>query len=428
MPRGVRGGLCLGSVLGVCLLTPPRAATARDLWSSYDGERTLSLETALKGSFLLSHAPEDPILFPERDSAAALWRLRLGLKGDLSSWASMSLDYEHRARSLSEGAGMGGAFVGLPSDAPYRVCQLDQPLVEIGDTFSYRHELDRAFVSFHSPRAEITVGRQAIGWGRGVFFGAVDIFSPFTPLEVDREWRRGIDALRADLRLSDRFSLDLVAAFGKTREDSALLGRFRGYAGNADWELILGRRAQDAMYAGTVSAAIGDAELHCELAVFKVPTGTADGGLFGRDDLVGVGVLGCSYSFNVGNGLSLFAEYHYSGFGLSDISEAMDRLLNDEDFQERLARGDMRILGRNAVAVQLSYPLSEAWTMGFMWLLSSSDGSGVVSPTFTWNFADNVTLVFNASLPHGAPPEGGELRSEYGATPRSAFLQVRIYD
>ena len=77
-------------------------------------------------------------------------------------------------------------------------------LVQIGQTFTYRHALNRAFFAWRLGSGEVQLGRQAIGWGRGVLFGAVDIFAPFNPLEIDREWRRGVDALRASLPLTDR--------------------------------------------------------------------------------------------------------------------------------------------------------------------------------------------------------------------------------
>ena len=46
------------------------AANARELWTSGDGEKSVSLKTSLKSSSLLSHAPDDASLFPERDIAA----------------------------------------------------------------------------------------------------------------------------------------------------------------------------------------------------------------------------------------------------------------------------------------------------------------------------------------------------------------------
>jgi hypothetical protein len=152
------------------------------------------------------------------------------------------LAYEQRASMTSKDAGAAGTGI-LPSGgkAPYRIGQLDWELAEDDDTFIYRHEVDRALVALHPDWGEVIMGRQAIGLGRGVLFGAVDVFSPFSPAEVDREWRRGVDAARVEYRISDTSSAEVLAAFGENWDDSALLGRFRGYIGNIDGELEMPR-------------------------------------------------------------------------------------------------------------------------------------------------------------------------------------------
>ena len=424
------GGFLLARcALGLGLLLSAPAAGV-EFWSSEDGERSFSFETALKWSSLLS---SDRVA--EDWSTANLWRLRMGLEAEPNDWMSAELAYEHRSLGVlgGEGSRTGSGLFPSDAEAPYRICQLDWPIVEIIEieesgegrmTYSYRHELDRASVAFHPDWGELTLGRQAIGWGRGVIFSAVDIFAPFSPMEVDREWRRGIDAVRLDVSLSDTFSMDIVGAFGDEFDwdESALVGRVRGYAGQVDAELIFGKRAEDLIYAGTTSAAVGDAELHCELAVFDVPEEPPGGGLFGSDRLVGKAVFGGSYNFDVGNGLTVFMEYHYSGFGVKDVKGAAD-----PGFQERYLRGDTQILGQHALALQATYRLSDTWSSSLLWLQSLADGSGLIAPGLTWDFAENVSLVCSAYFPYGAPPENGELKSEYGAAPTSGFLQIRLY-
>jgi len=114
----------------------------------------------------------------------------------------------------------------------------------------------------------------------------------------------------------------VVVALGPKLElnESVFAGRLRGYVGDFDGELIFGRRGEDWMYATTVSARIGDAEVHGELAFFHTP-GEAPGGkgLFGSEDLVLKAVIGASYNLDWGNGVPVFVEYHYSGFGLKDV-------------------------------------------------------------------------------------------------------------
>jgi len=421
-------GLPFALTVGMCLLTSVGAARAIELWSSVGGDRYYALDGALKWTSLLSHAPEDTALYPEPWSAATLWRMRLSFGAQPTSWLNAEIAYEQRARTVSERSGEGGGSGVLLAGghAPYRIRQLDEPLVEIGSTFSYRHELDRVFAAMVVGRTEITVGRQGIGWGRGVLFGAVDIFAPFSPLESDREWRRGIDALRANIPLTDTISLDAVAAIGDSLDASSFVGRVRGYVGDMDGELIFGKRYEDVFYAVTASSPVYDAEMHGEIALFNTPEAPPDGGTLGKDDLIAKAVIGGSYSLDMAGELLLIAEYHFSGFGVSEIEEAGTRL-DDEVFQERYVRGDTQILGRHACAVQTSYGIAGVTPLSVSWIFSPVDGSGVLTPAVSWIFSDNLTLVANAYFPYGAKPEDGQIKSEYGGTPVSALVQIRFY-
>ena len=59
-----------------CLLTCALPAGAAELWSDASGERSVSLNTSLKWTSVLSHASGDTVFFPEEWSAASLWRFR----------------------------------------------------------------------------------------------------------------------------------------------------------------------------------------------------------------------------------------------------------------------------------------------------------------------------------------------------------------
>lgn len=412
----------------VCALSVAHSAAAIELWSDESGARSASLNASLKWTSVLSQATGDTVYFPEEWSASSLWRFRVAAEVRPTTWLAAQVAYEQRARMVSEGAGSAGGASVLPAEvaAPYRVRQLDDTLVEVGSTYSYRHELDRASASISLGRADVTVGRQAIGWGRGLLFGAVDIFAPFSPLESDREWRRGIDALRVRTPLTDLISLDVAAAFGESMEESAFVGRVHGYIGDVDGELFAGSRCEDGFYGASVSLPVLDAELHGEAAVFLSPEPLPAGGSFGSDDLAARAVIGGSRTFDVAGGLMLVAEYHYSGFGVSDIEEASD-YFEDAAFLERYARGDTQTLGRHACAVQLSYGFASLTPFSATWVLSPVDGSGVIVPSVVWVFSDSVTLSASAYLAYGAAPEGSSIMSEYGATPTTGLVQISFY-
>ena len=126
------------------------------------------------------------------------------------------------------------------------------------------------------------------------------------------------------------------------------------------------------------------------------------------------------------NGLTLLGEYHYSDFGVEDVEDVLIRFL-DPDFQKRYLRGDTQILGRQAVAAQLSYVFSDVLSGGLLTLASTADGSGVLSPSLRWDVDRNITLLGNVFVPWGDEPAGGQFRSLYGATSTSVFIQAAIY-
>jgi hypothetical protein len=87
----------------------------------------------------------------------------------------------------------------------------------------------------------------------------------------------------------------------------------------------------------------------------------------------------------------------------------------------------MQILSRHAVGVTGSYELSPEITYSGQWLHNPRDRSGILAPAMTYTFNDAVSLLGSVYVPYGQPPEGGVLRSEYGAAPLSGLLQLRVY-
>jgi len=382
-----------------------------------------SMRTSFRSSALLSQLPDDPVLFPDRNTATGFWRLRFEPSFRVSDDVTVETAVEQRLRVFSTQAGTGGL---LPAEAgaPYRIRQLDWQLAA-GTNADWRIEVDRAAVHAGVARASLTVGRQAIGWGRGVVFSAVDLFAPFTPLEVDREWRRGVDAVRADVKLAARVSADAVDAFGTDVDYSAVAARLRGYAGKADVEVVGGWRARDAFGGATTSAAVGDAEVHGELAVFRTPA-VPGSPAFGGERSIVKAVAGGSYRLPIGSGVLVYGEYCYSGFGATSAAGIV-ALLADPVFQERYLRGDTQILVRHAAAALASYELSPELSWAVQVLQSPVDGSGVVVPSATVTFGDRVSLLVNGYVPYGQAPAGPVMGSAFGATPLGAFVQLRLY-
>ena len=400
---------------------------AGEWWSDGEDSKRLTLDNTLKLSGLGSRNDDDKALYESDWSGLGLYRLRFTLNSRLSDRADAQLAYEHSGRwtSRDHTAAAGSGILPSAAQAPFRLTQLFDDIYQTDRVVAY-HELDRALVSLHPDWGEVVVGRQAIGLGRGRLFSAVDIFNPFSPLEVDREWRRGVDAVRTEYRLSPTSSVEAILVGGESRDESAFVLRARGYFGNLDAEIMGGKRGEDTFFGGVFSSTLGEAEIHGELAVFRMPDPHPDGEPWGNDRNVPKAVLGTSYTFDIGNGLTILGEYHYSGFGVKDINDATV-LFGRPEYEKRLLRGDTQILGRHAVGLQASYPFNESLTGSLTVLGSPKDGSGMVSPSLRWDVSRTTSLTVMGYLPWGAGSENGVLKSEYGGSPYSIFFQIGVY-
>lgn len=67
-------------------------------------------------------------------------------------------------------------------------------------------------------------------------------------------------------------------------------------------------------------------------------------------------------------------------------------------------------------------------TASALWLVAPDDGSGVLSPSVTLRLGDRLAIQAALYAAHGDRPEGGALRSAFGGTPTTGFVQVGVYE
>ncbi len=408
-------------VAAVCLLGAGDAA-ARELYLSPDGQDTLNLSSALKSAVLLS----EPSSGQSGASGVNFWRARSTLDANFDSWFSASVAYEQRVLASSSGTGFGDALL-PPSNLPYRVQSLGSSFADEPD-LSWTQALDRALLSVQGEWGRATLGRQAIGFGRSTFFSVSDVLAPFGTFQIDQEWKSGVDAFDIEWQLSPSWSVGLSEAAERDFSDGALLGRTSLNLGDADVLLLGGRRSQDWMAALASSAALLDAEVHGELGVFFTDgAGVAEPQL--GDDTVLKGVVGASYNFDVLFGLMVLGEYHFNGFGLSDIPSQQLRLA-DAGYVARFQRGDFQTLGRHEFALSGNLVINEVLRGYGYSIVSGQDASGLGALGLTIDASDGFSLDVSGFFPWGKAPRDGSplLRSEYGAAPMTAYVSMRFYD
>jgi len=206
---------------------------------------------------------------------------------------------------------------------------------------------ERGNVSIFLPFADITVGRQAISFGKAYFWNPLDIFSPFSATQFDRDYKNGVDAFKIDIPITDNGGFTLVAsgshkdaAPNKSRwYSSAVIGRLDWTIANWDLSLQGGKKFGGYQVGAASSGELFEIPLRLEAAYFE-PDKDDD---FERYASV---VVGTGYRFE--NSLSIEIEYFYNaGANAIPIATARERLAQD---------------GRSAIRASLQDP--EAFCSG----------------------------------------------------------------
>jgi hypothetical protein len=71
--------------------------------------------------------------------------------------------------------------------------------------------LDRVSLGYTGDKTVIRFGRQAVSWGNGLLYTPMDIFNPFDPATVDKEFKSGDDMLYGQYLFNDGSDIQTVA-------------------------------------------------------------------------------------------------------------------------------------------------------------------------------------------------------------------------
>jgi hypothetical protein len=228
-----------------------------------------------------------------------------------------------------------------PQDDRFRLMDLTWEL-ESGDRHRILHRLDRLALQYRGDSWGFTLGREAVSWGSGLVFQPMDLFSPFAPTTVDRDFKAGDDLLIVDKLFAGGSDLQLLAIARRDLEGdvtsdvaSAAL-KWRAFLGSSEVEVFAGKHYADQVYGGALRVPLGGAMLRTDLVATRL-----DGG-----DWRVSGVVNLDTSFALkGRTTYVFAEYYHNGFGVRELPPSVLQL--PDPLAARLARGETFTLMRD---------------------------------------------------------------------------------
>jgi len=79
------------------------------------------------------------------------------------------------------------------------------------DNYYLYHRLDRFQLTLQPAWGSISIGRQALTWGNGLLFNPMDLFNPFSPTDIDRDYKMGDDMVAAAISTQRFGDLEFLA-------------------------------------------------------------------------------------------------------------------------------------------------------------------------------------------------------------------------
>jgi len=311
----------------------------------------------------------------------------------------------------------------MPED-DRRLLDLTRRLDRDNDWIWY-HRLDRLCLSWRPGPVDIRLGRQAVTWGNGRIFNPMDLCNPFSPTDVERDYKIGDDMLSAEITGAfGHVQLLVVPRRDPADHDvdaahSSAAVKYHLAAGGLEWNLMAGRHYRDLVAGAGVVGYLGGAAWRLD-TVLTVPDDDDDLWTENKEAdtyLAVVANIDRSWVWWKRNWYGL-VEFHYNGLMDDDYAENT----TVGYIADRLARGDLHGLGRYyaAATIQLeAHPLVNLYLTA---IANLEDPSGVFLPRLTWDATANARLTLGGTLNRGGTG------TEFGGweIPRSAFLPAGL--
>lgn len=283
--------------------------------------------------------------------------------------------------------------------------------IEDGDRHQSFHRLDRLALQWQPGDWSFTFGRQAVSWGSGIVFQPLDLFSPFSPTVVDRDYKAGDDLVLADRLLPNGHDLQLLHVIRRdfeghvTAEVSSTAFKWHGYAGPAEFELVAAEHYDERVLGASLRMGVGQALVRTDVVATRYES-ILDGDAQWRVS----GIINADVSFMLGQrNAYVFAEYFHNDWGADELPPNL--LLLPQALQLRLARGELFNLMQDYVAVGGSFEWHPLVTQTATLISNLHDSSSLLQMQLNYEPGDHQRLQVGWLQPLGRSGD------EFGGVP-----------
>lgn len=296
----------------------------------------------------------------------------------------------------------------------YRIVDLDPCpyFCEDNRAFFLNHDIDRLYFSLKTKGFDVFAGRQALSWGMSRFISPSDLINRTSFFEPDREEGRGVDAVfvRLPVRRTGEITAGFVSGRSFSEKASCYFLKLRNSIKTIDTEILLALAKKSPVAALSFSMPFKGALLWTESAFF-FPVESEKDLSFGVNYSAG-------FDLFTSNGLYLFFEYFFNGFGENSKEEYFKNASKPEYVKEFAY-----LMAKNYLSWGLSKEIFPLVSFVHRGSVNLDDKSLFYSANIEINLREN--LYVGARLIAGKSFEDG--KSEYGDIPGNIAFYSSIY-
>lgn len=383
--------------------------------------------------FLLNAFPDDSLFLDYIDSPAVDHYGDLRLKFDWQKdKVQLAADYQliagHGDSLILSSSLPGNVLISntVPTDER-RLFDLTQVISENSDSILV-HRLDRLYLGITGKKTVVRIGRQAVSWGNGLIYTAMDFFNPFDPAAVDKEYKTGDDMLYGQYLKQNGDDIQAVWVVrrdinGNVSSDvDSIAAKYHGFSGNREYDLLLAQHFDDTIIALGGLTDISGALWRGDITLTDTQS----------DNIISL-VTSLTYSWTGwGHNISGIAEYFYNGFGQANENYSPTALAANPDLVERLARGELFTLGRHYLALSALIEMTPLWLLTPNAFINIADGSFLAQLVTSYDLKQDLQVLAALSVPVGAAgTEYGGIDSDIAgkqlSSGASIFAQLAWY-
>jgi hypothetical protein len=286
-------------------------------------------------------------------------------------------------------------YFGAPLTDDRRLMDLTD-IIKEEDSWFLAQRLDRLYLAVAGEKGSLRVGRQAITWGDGFVFNPMDLFNPFPPTAIDRDFKVGDDMINGQYSLGQFGDLQGLYVVrrnpdnDKVETDQASLAAKLHFAYETnEFDAMLSKHFEDHVIGLGSRGYLGDTAWRLDATWTFLDDGDDYLSLVANTDYSWVWFKKNFYGF---------MEYYYNGLGKTDYAKA----LLDPNINERLARGELFGLGRNYLSAHLQIELHPLVKVSVTSINNIEDPSGILQPYMVWNITQNLEMTGGLNLYYGA--------------------------